>query len=177
MLEYLNLAQNRFNETVPEIGLFRELKYVNLSYNELTGNIPTISGLNFLEILDISNQLMSSFDLDAGLRITQGITGTIPVAVGQLAFLQSFVLSNNLLTGSIPAEFARLNFLHTLHLENNRLSGTIPASLNLIEQLVTAALAWNRLSGQWGSDIMIRTVTLKDNAGYVFSARFVCTLI
>ena len=173
MLQRLNLAENQFNETLPELGLFRELKYVNLSYNELTGTIPALSGLGVLEKLDISNQLISSFDFGTGLRTTQGITGTIPVSVGQLYFLQEFVMSNNLLTGAIPEEFSRLNFLHTLHLENNRLSGMIPSSLNLIDQLVTVALARNRLSGPipelGGSDFMIRTVTLKNNAGYVLS--------
>jgi Leucine-rich repeat (LRR) protein len=173
MLEYVNLARNYFNETLPENGNLPALKYVNLSYNELTGTVPNLSGLDLLERLDLSNQLVSAFDIKTGLRITHGITGVIPATVEYLDFLQEFVMSNNLLTGSIPEAFARLNFLHTLDLENNQLSGTIPSSLNLLEKLVTVALARNRLSGPipelGGSDVVIRTVTLKNNAEYVFS--------
>ena len=57
------------------------------------------------------------------------LTGSIAVALGSLAELQSLLLSNNQLTGEIPGELARLSNLQSLTLSQNQLAGCIPENL------------------------------------------------
>ena len=58
-----------------------------------------------------------------------GLTGSIPVEIGQLTNLYSIDLSNNRLSGEIPAEIGNLHKLDFLYLQDNELSGEIPLSL------------------------------------------------
>ena len=58
-----------------------------------------------------------------------GLTGSIPAELGNLAHLASVTLSDNQLTGPIPAELGDLANLSRLYLSGNRLTGPIPQSL------------------------------------------------
>lgn len=99
------------------------------------------------------------------------LVGTIPAALGNLAALESLVLSYNQLTGGIPAslgnltglvgldlmvnqltggvpvELANLPYLQALVLSSNQLTGEIPAALGNLTELVSLALAGNQLTG------------------------------
>ena len=105
------------------------------------------TALVLLEHLDLSHNLMSTYDENAGSRISSGISGTISNDIGSLRSLLSLDLSSNLLSGSLPGAIARLDLLQTLNLETNQLSGSIPPSLNYLEQLNGLRLAHNRLTG------------------------------
>ena len=68
-----------------------------------------------------------------------GLTGSIPPEMGQLAGINFIRLDNNQLSGPIPADIGGLTKLRRLDLENNRLNGPIPAELgdlkdNVIDQ-------------------------------------------
>ena len=63
-----------------------------------------------------------------------GLLGSIPPELGNLANLEVLDLSRNDLTGVIPPELGRLANLRALVLSVNRLEGTIPAELgNLVK--------------------------------------------
>lgn len=74
------------------------------------------------------------------------LSGTIPTSLGSLANLQYLFLSNNQLTGSIPAELGNLANLQYLSLPTNQLSGAIPAGLGNLSNLISMSLSTNQLS-------------------------------
>ena len=64
----------------------------------------------------------------------QGLTGEIPVYIGQLYNLTNLNLSGNQLTGEIPYTIGGLTNLTSLDLSDNQLTGNIPGVVcNLIE--------------------------------------------
>ena len=77
-----------------------------------------------------------------------GMTGSIPAVLGQLAHLDSLIISgNNGLTGSIPAELGQLQRLDVMNLSGNTLTGTIPPELGQLTRLKEMYLSVNKLSG------------------------------
>ena len=90
---------------------------------------------------------------DATGRVTglvlrdNGLTGSIPAALGQMGGLQHLNLVRNALTGPIPAELGMLVNLRRLSLSFNALTGPIPAELGRLTSLEELALSYNDLSG------------------------------
>lgn len=101
---------------------------------------------------------------DAAGRVTElvvngnALIGTIPAALGDLAFLQHLHLgyrwepelqrlTENSLTGSIPARLGELTRLRWLRLGGNALSGQIPEALGRLDQLIELTLDGCGLSG------------------------------
>jgi len=173
---YLHVGENLFTGVLPDLSM-PALKYLNVSYNSLTGNIPSsIANLAVLDTLDLSNQASTVYDPSTGIRVTRGLTGQIPPEIGQVGFVQTLFLQNNLLTGTMPDSLARLSYLGSLNLESNLIGGQIPASINILEQLGSVMLARNRLTGQipdlGGSADVVRTVTMSGNPELLMPAPF-----
>lgn len=88
-----------------------------------------------------------------GGRVTQlrlqsnGLTGTIPVGLHELAKLNWLELQYNNLSGPIPPELGLLSELTELSLYGNALSGTIPDTLSHLLKLNALRLGFNNLSG------------------------------
>ena len=60
----------------------------------------------------------------------QGLSGTIPAALGLVSSLQRLDLSNNAILGSVPSTLANLNGLSSINLGGNSLlTGTVPSAL------------------------------------------------
>ena len=59
----------------------------------------------------------------------QGLTGTIPAALGRLSMLTEMDLRNNQLSGEIPTELGEHTSLQELYLSGNQLTGCIPEAL------------------------------------------------
>lgn len=96
-----------------------------------------------------------------------GITGTLPSQLGNLASLQILEIRRNSLTGSIPASIGNLSDLWLLNLERNQLSGSIPSSLGSMPNLADLSLNENQLTGpippQLGSATSLQALRLYRN--------------
>ncbi len=104
--------------------------------------------------LDLSGQgLSGEIPLEIGelvnlnyinLRFNE-LSGSIPNSICSLTSLTTLSLSNNQLTGSIPSEIGNLVNLESLYLYNNELSGEIPVSIGNLENLTSLGLFENQL--------------------------------
>ena len=77
-----------------------------------------------------------------------GLSGTIPPALGHLSRLESLKLEGNDFSGGIPPELGRLTHLQKLELGVNRLSGGIPPELGRLTYLQRLDLKINELNGE-----------------------------
>ena len=82
-----------------------------------------------------------------------GLSGSIPSAVGNLSNLQELVLLGNSFTGGIPPELGNLSNLRLLDLRFNVLSGSIPSSLGNLGSLRNLMLDNNQFSGSIPSSL------------------------
>ncbi len=82
-----------------------------------------------------------------------GLTGSIPPEIGDLAYLKKISLENNDLTGSIPVEIENLVRLEILNLRYNELTGPIPPGIVNLVNLKKIDFAVNDLSGDIPSGI------------------------
>ncbi|KAG6581193.1 putative inactive receptor kinase, partial [Cucurbita argyrosperma subsp. sororia] len=80
-----------------------------------------------------------------------GLSGELPVGLGNLTQLQTLSLRFNALSGRIPADFANLRGLRNLYLQGNLFSGEIPAFLFDLKNLVRLNMADNNFSGEISS--------------------------
>ncbi|MDE2761834.1 MAG: Ig-like domain-containing protein [Gemmatimonadota bacterium] len=76
-----------------------------------------------------------------------GLSGTIPPAIGHLGALDTLNLFRNDLTGPVPPELGNLRQLRLLSLGWNDLTGPVPPELGNLTSLAWLDLARNRLSG------------------------------
>lgn len=78
----------------------------------------------------------------------EGLTGELPLGLGNLTRLQSLSLRFNALSGPVPADLANLVELRDLFLHGNKFSGNIPDFLFNLRNLVHLNLALNNFSGE-----------------------------
>ena len=87
-------------------------------------------------------------DRVASLDLTDnGLTGTLPPAIGQLTAVSVLRLRINALTGEIPTEIGLLSQLEVLDLNSNLLTGAIPAGVWGLSNLQQLTLFINDLTG------------------------------
>ena len=106
---------------------------------------------------------------DAG-RVTElalgenGLTGSLPPALGSLAHLERLSLWGNELTGPIPGELGNLANLERVALYRNGFTGPIPGELRNLARLERLSLWGNELTGpvpEWlGNLTRLRRVDL-----------------
>lgn len=89
----------------------------------------------------------------SGTRVTSlilqnnGLSGTLPVSLGDLDELTFLGLAGNRLGGPIPGELGNLDQLGLLSLARNSLTGTIPITLQNLLNLTSLSLNGNLLEG------------------------------
>ncbi|EOY03045.1 Receptor-like kinase 1 [Theobroma cacao] len=76
-----------------------------------------------------------------------GLSGHLPIAIGNLTQLQTLSLRFNALSGPIPSDFANLASLRNLYLQGNGFSGEIPGFLFTLQNLIRLNLANNNFTG------------------------------
>ncbi|KAK7276227.1 hypothetical protein RIF29_17364 [Crotalaria pallida] len=76
-----------------------------------------------------------------------GLSGSLPLGLGNLTQLQTLSLRFNALTGPIPSDFANLVNLRNLYLHGNFFSGEIPDFVFTLQNLVRLNLGSNNFSG------------------------------
>ena len=92
-------------------------------------------------------------DTDGNGRVTSlglgnnGLNGSIPPELGNLANLTELNLQANQLSGTIPSSLGNLTNLIWLNLARNGLTGTVPAELGNLSNLIELDLTGNQLSG------------------------------
>ncbi|XP_044496137.1 putative leucine-rich repeat receptor-like serine/threonine-protein kinase At2g24130 isoform X2 [Mangifera indica] len=141
------------------------LKNLHLSYNNMSSHdnntnlgpffaaLGNCSKLIELELagMGLGGTLPSSIgrlNLTYMLLQENRITGSIPPAIGNNAYLITLNLTSNRLNGSIPAEISRLTKLDQLFLSFNLFSGKIPAALGYLPHLGLLDLSFNNFSGE-----------------------------
>lgn len=81
-----------------------------------------------------------------------GLTGNLPLGLGNLTELQTLSLRFNALTGPIPSDFAKLVSLRNLYLHSNFFSGEVPEFMYTLQNLVRLNLGKNNFSGEISSN-------------------------
>ncbi|KAB1670776.1 hypothetical protein [Gossypium barbadense] len=77
----------------------------------------------------------------------QGLSGTLPLNLTSLPFLQEIDLTRNYLNGTIPRGWGSSTRLIKIVLENNGLSGTLPAALRDLPKIEKLHLGSNYFTG------------------------------
>ncbi|KAF8036766.1 hypothetical protein BT93_C2470 [Corymbia citriodora subsp. variegata] len=170
-LRVLDLSQNRLTGQIPpSFSSLPYLFYIDLSSNLLSGLfpkqltlLPALSGemgnslglsplvLPIFVVPDISRMRLFNgrFVLPPAIYLdSNGLSGSIPVEIGQLKSLHVLSLSRNHFYGSIPDEIAQVTILERLDLSSNSLTGKIPASLVGLHFLSSFSIAFNDLDGE-----------------------------
>ncbi|KAL5772196.1 hypothetical protein ACOSQ2_012120 [Xanthoceras sorbifolium] len=140
-LTILELASNSFSGLIPTaLGHLRNLQRLNLASNQLTRESST-QELTFLSSLT-NCKFLTRLVLN-----NNPLNGTLPVSIGNLSALESFLVDNCKIKGSIPYEVVGLSNLTTLRLTNNDLSGPIPTAVGKMRKLQVLSFEGNRLQG------------------------------
>ena len=131
----LDLRVNDLSGPIPsDLGDLTYLDTMNLAENTLSGLIPADLGdLTYLQTLN--------------LGYNNGLTGSIPAALGNLGNLKYLLLYSNSLSGPIPAALGGLTNLEILNLSTNKLTGSIPTALGGLTNLKDLSLFDNSLTG------------------------------
>lgn len=141
----LSCAGNvKFNSNLFKLKHLKSLSFFNcfVSSHQTPVTIPTQNW----ELLAHSLESLE-------FRSNPGLTGNIPVSIGELRNLQSLVITENGLTGEIPASIGNLASLKRLNLAGNLLTGYIPDNLKGLYNLLILDLSRNSLSGFLNSSL------------------------
>ncbi|KAH7431640.1 hypothetical protein KP509_08G058100 [Ceratopteris richardii] len=77
----------------------------------------------------------------------QGLAGHLSSQIGNLKFLQTLELQDNLMSGYLPNELGNLTELLSLNVHNNSFHGSIPPFLGQLSKLKYLVLSDNNFSG------------------------------
>ncbi|KAL1200960.1 putative leucine-rich repeat receptor-like serine/threonine-protein kinase [Cardamine amara subsp. amara] len=126
-----------------------------LKIQDLQGSLPTLTGLPFLQEIDLSrNYLTGSLPTEwAALPLVNitllgnRINGPIPKEYGSLKNLHSFVLDYNQISGELPPELGNLKNIQRLFVSSNYLTGEIPSTFANLTTLIDFRISDNKFNG------------------------------
>ncbi|XP_062179015.1 probable LRR receptor-like serine/threonine-protein kinase At1g14390 [Phragmites australis] len=154
-LQQLNLSSNYLYGAVPsELSRLYSLQSLVLSKNWFNGTVPSLSGLQFLEELDLAHNRLGPAFPEVGKAVERlvladnNFTGRIPAGVTSLGQLQFLDVSGNRLQGWIPSSIFALPALRYINLSRNKLAGQLPTSTACAEALVFVDVSANLLTGE-----------------------------
>lgn len=153
-LRALNLSANYLYGAVPDhLSRMYSLQSIVLSRNLLNGTMPSLSGLAFLEELDVGRNGLDGPFPEVGKAVARlvladnNFTGKIPAGVSSLGRLQFLDASRNQLQGWIPSSIFALPALRRINLAHNELTGQLPARMACAEPLEFVDVSANLLVG------------------------------
>uniref|UniRef100_A0A453SBS5 Leucine-rich repeat-containing N-terminal plant-type domain-containing protein n=1 Tax=Aegilops tauschii subsp. strangulata TaxID=200361 RepID=A0A453SBS5_AEGTS len=153
-LQALNLSANYLYGAVPEqVARMYSLQSLVLSGNWLNGTVPSLSGLAFLQEVDVGQNRLDGAFPEVGKAVARlvlagnNFTGKIPAGVASLGQLRFLDVSRNRLEGWIPSAVFALPALRHINLSHNKLSGQLPASTACADTLEFVDVSANLLIG------------------------------
>ncbi|GFZ10104.1 leucine-rich receptor-like protein kinase family protein [Actinidia rufa] len=157
-LETLALGKNSFSGPISEdLKNCVRLKYLDIGNNFFSGSVPDLSSLSRLEyFLGDNNQFDRALFPDVVVGLTKlnwlylancSIEGKIPPEIGNLTELVNLELSDNYISGKIPPEISKLSKLWQLELYNNGLTGKFPVGFGNLTSLEKFDASRNYLEG------------------------------
>ncbi|XP_030455263.2 receptor-like protein kinase 7 [Syzygium oleosum] len=158
-LQYLDLGNNFFSGSVPDISSLRELRYLYLNKSGFSGAFPWSSLKNMADLIVLSvgdnpfdrtpfpEEIGSLLKLNVLYMTNCSIEGQISPVIGYLIELESLELSLNNLTGEIPKEIGNLVKLWRLELYGNSLTGKFPVGFRNLIKLEYLDASMNYLEG------------------------------
>ncbi|KAL4586146.1 hypothetical protein LXL04_010778 [Taraxacum kok-saghyz] len=155
-LEYLNLENNMFSETVPaELGKLENLEMLILSANNLSGELPKeLNNLTNLTRLRLSSnnftgkfpELKNWGKLETLEIQASGLEGPIPESLSSLRNLQELRISD-LREGSQFPNLINMTGMVRLMLSGCNITGIIPDYISKMSALRHLDLSFNNLNG------------------------------
>ncbi|KAG0449404.1 hypothetical protein HPP92_027376 [Vanilla planifolia] len=152
-LQVMRLDKNDLSGPVPaNINNLTQITEFNLAKNKLTGPLPDLSGMNFLNYLDLSN---NSFE-----------PSETPAWFSELSSLTALVIESCGIYGMVPEKLFSFPQLEQVILGNNKFNGTLTMGDVISEQLQVVDFKNNDLSSF--------TVTSKYNKSLILIGNPVC---
>ncbi|XP_038682114.1 probable leucine-rich repeat receptor-like protein kinase At5g49770 isoform X3 [Tripterygium wilfordii] len=132
-LEVLRFDRNSLSGSVPSnFNNLTSLHELFLSNNKLSGPMPNLTGLNYLNSLDLSNNSFDTSDVPSWLSTIESLTtlmmedcriqGEVPGSLFSLPNLQTVVLRRNLLNGTLDIGTGFSDQLQLIDFQNNFIS-------------------------------------------------------
>lgn len=158
-LQYLDLGNNFFSGSFPDISSLSELQHLYLNLSGFSGVFPWTSLGNMTNLVSLSvgdnpfdptpfpDQVVKLNKLNSLYLTNCSIEGQIPVGIGNLTELINLELSDNNISGKIPSEIGNLVKLWQLELYNNQLTGKLPVGLRNLTNLENFDASTNFLEG------------------------------
>nr|XP_043606812.1 receptor-like protein kinase 7 [Erigeron canadensis] len=159
-LTYLDLGNNFFSGSVPDISSMNQLLYLYVNSSGFTGAFPWAALENMTHLVALSvgdnpfnqtnqfpNEVLKLTRLNWLYMSNCSIGGEIPAGIGELTELKNLEMSMNYLTGEIPKEITKLKNLWQLELFNNNLTGKLPVGLGNLTNLEFFDASTNFLQG------------------------------
>ncbi|GJW97044.1 leucine-rich repeat protein [Tanacetum coccineum] len=151
----LDLSRNQLTNIIPKsLGNLCNLRDIDLSYNSLQNIGVTYLLEGFTEC---KSPCLESLSI-----CTSGLSGHLPVQLGQLMHMKHLNLGDNdgsggnhknQISGQIPFSIGRLSSLEVLVLSDNQLSGSLPDSFGRLLLLKYLDLSFNQFNGSLPSSL------------------------
>ncbi|KAL3514317.1 hypothetical protein ACH5RR_027034 [Cinchona calisaya] len=158
-LKYLDLGNNNFYGSVPDISRLDQLMYFYINMSGFSGTFPWKSLENMTNLVEFSvgdnpfnrsqfpNEVLNCTNLHVLYLTNCSIEGRIPRGIGNLTELRDLELSQNYISGGIPVEITKLHNLWQLELYANELTGPLPVGFGNLTNLQRFDASTNYLSG------------------------------
>ncbi|GJP37626.1 hypothetical protein CLOM_g22068, partial [Closterium sp. NIES-68] len=157
LLTDLALQVNSFSGAIPpQLTALTGITELYLMGNFLSAGLEVVSEMNWLYLLDVTNNsfsgsLPASFSrltsLDAINLSYNNFGGTFPSVLLTLTQLGLIDLSYNNFGGPIPREITAFSNLMYLYMDRNHMVGDIPPGLFLSPKIFELSFAYNNLQG------------------------------
>ncbi len=124
---------------------------VLVAFYHATGGTAWTNSANWLTDAPIGQWYGATTDSDSAVisldLSANGLAGSLPPEIGDLANINQLWLGTNQLSGPIPPELGNLANLEALGLDNNQLDGNIPPELGNLANLALLRFDSNQLDG------------------------------